>query len=361
MNHLSDTANNLALIPSLLEQEDWEYEISLLKRFVRVTEENRGLFFAFLSHESDMDSYLTSPVYYAMTGRKGLWLYQDGNSYVPLCWHPNIDGQILVFPPRGQRNPTILKKVLTEMPIPPAGVSLARIKNEEISLETFRNISSSVGRSISTSLIDEEPVLDWRFPVRILSTETVSKTEGRPFVKIRNCIKQMERHDISILPLSVARTSLVVEFANRWAKRRSQNSIEIKELVAPYLEIMQLLHDDIFNVEGQMFLVDGVLQAVTMWEMPNTSMKVANVWMNLCNTEIRGLSEFVVKATSEELLARGVPYANYGGSETKGLDDYKKKFVPVFSPELKSIEVEIEGVDSVLQSLLRIQKTRIAV
>jgi hypothetical protein len=92
--------------------EEWEESVSVLKRFIRLTEENRGLFFALLGKESDLDSYATSPVYYAFTGRKGLWLYQDGNSYVPLCWHPNVDGQILVFPPRGQYHPTILKKVL---------------------------------------------------------------------------------------------------------------------------------------------------------------------------------------------------------------------------------------------------------
>ncbi len=356
--------NNLALkrlssFSFSLEMEEWEESVSVLKRFIRLNDENRGLFFALLGKESDLDSYATSPVYYAFTGRKGLWLYQDGNAYVPLCWHPNVDGQILVFPPRGQYHPTILKKVLTEMPIPPAGVSLARVKAEEICSEPIHSISGSIGRSISTSLVNEEPVLDWRYPVRILSTEKVAKAKGKAFMKTRNNIRQMEQYSVSVLPISMARTSQIVEFVNRWARARSQNSVEIKELVAPYLETISLLKDEVFNVGGQMFFVDDLLQAVTLWERPNTAMKIANVWMNLCDTQIRGLSEFVVQKTSQELLALGIPYANYGGSETKGLDFYKRKYDPAYSLELKSIGVDIKGVDVILNSLIRIQ-TRVA-
>lgn len=351
---------NLSSFSISLEMEEWEESVSVLKRFIRLTDENRGLFFALLGKESDLDSYATSPVYYAFTGRKGLWLYQDGNSYVPLCWHPNVDGQILVFPPRGQYHPTILKKVLNEMPIPPAGTSLARIKEEDACSDPIYNVSGTAGRSISAALVDEEPVLDWRYPVRILSTEKVSKAEGKFFVKTRNNIKQMEQYAVSVLPLSEARTIQVIEFVNRWARGRSQDIVEIKELVSPYVETMKLLKDDVFNVSGQMFFVDGLLQAVTLWERPNTAMKIANVWMNLCNTEIRGLSEFVVQRTSQELLALGIHYANYGGSETKGLDFYKKKYDPAFSLELKSIDVDIKGSDVILNSLIRIQKTRIA-
>lgn len=360
MKNLCETTSVISTLSFFLEQEDWEHEVALLHRFVKITEENRGLFFALLGKESDLDSYATSPVYYAFTGRNGLWIYQDGNSYVPLCWHPNVDGQILVFPPRGQYHPTILKKALAEMPTPPAGISLARVKADEICSESIRNISGFAGRSISTTLVDEEPVLDWRYPVHIFSTENVARSEGRAFVKVRNNIKQMEQYTVSILPLSEGRTPQVIEFVNRWARGRSPNIAEIKELVSPYVETMKLLKDDVFNVSGQMFFVDGLLQAVTLWERPNTAMKIANVWMNLCNTEIRGLSEFVVQRTSQELLALGIHYANYGGSETKGLDVYKKKYDPAFSLELKSINVDIKGCDVILNSLIRIQKTRIA-
>ncbi len=202
-------------------------------------------------------------------------------------------------------------------------------------------------------------MLDWRYPFTFFQRKGF---QSRRKIFCENAQQHQTNGAICSLysPLSEARTPQVIEFVNRWARARSQDIVEIKELVSPYVETMKLLKDDVFNVSGQMFFVDGLLQAVTLWERPNTDMKIANVWMNLCNTEIRGLSEFVVQRTAQELLALGIHYANYGGSETKGLDFYKKKYDPAFSLELKSIDVDIKGCDVILNSLIRIQKARIA-
>jgi len=359
MGHIGTSLKKLTPASLSLQMEDWELEVGALKKFVRLTPENRGLFFAFLGKEADMDSYLTSPVYYALTGRKGLWVYQDGNTLVPICWHPNVDGQILVFPPRGEINPQVWKKLFTEIPTPPAGIRLARIKKDEIAAPLLNNIESRFGRSITVSST-EERVLDWRYPVRTLSTERVMKMEGRSFMRARNHLRQLDDRSITIRPLSKQFDSQIVAFANRWASRRTSNRDEIKELVSPYIETMNLLKDEVFRLGGHVFFVDGQIEAVTMWELPNTSLKVANAWVSLCNTEHNGLSELVMKTTSEALWERDVPYINYGGSETKGLDDYKNKYVPAYSVELRSFDVDIAGDDVILHSLISIQGTRLA-
>ena len=198
------------------EIKDWEFDVAIHKKFMFLTPENRALFFALLGKENDLDSYATSPVYYAITGRKGLWIYQDGNTYVPLCWHPNIEGQILVFPPRGKENPHILKRLLTEIPIPPAGIKLARIKKDDLECEWLKSIQSTAGRLISIVPV-EELTLDWRYPVRILSTEKVAKLEGGHYYRIRNYISQAKRHNIRIESLSANHAPQIISFAYRWA------------------------------------------------------------------------------------------------------------------------------------------------
>lgn len=342
------------------EIKDWEFDVAIHKKFMCLTPENRALFFALLGKENDLDSYATSPVYYAITGRRGLWIYQDGNSYVPLCWHPNIEGQILVFPPRGKENPHILKRLLTEIPIPPAGIKLARIKKDDLECEWLKSIQSTAGRLISIVPV-EEFTLDWRYPVRILSTEKVAKLEGGHYYRIRNYISQAKRHNIRIESLSANHAPQIISFAYRWANRRTTNAAELINLVSPYQQTMDLLKDEHFNLDGLVFYIDGHIQAVTIWEPPNTSTQIANAWVNLSNTSYKGISEFVMKSVAETLYAKGILYLNFGGSETKGLDDYKEKYIPTHSVQLCSMQAEVDGVDLVLDSLMKFHETRAAV
>ena len=346
----------LQSLPLDLQIEEWEIEVQFLKKFIRLTEENRGLFFASLGKETDLDTYLTSPVYYALTGRKRLWIYQEGNSYVPVCWHPNVDGQILVFPARGAYNPNILKNLLTTIPIPPKGVRLARIKKEDVPSQLLTNMRGSIGRSINLQEVNEE-ILDWTFPVRILSTDDVRKLEGNHHLRTRNYVKRLQQdHVVTMGRLSSSLLPQIMEFVNRWAQRRTCIPSELKELIAPYKTTFDLLTDEAFNVDGLVFYVDGIIQAVSMWEPPNTSTLIANAWVNLCNTSVKGLSEFVMKSTSETLFLQDIPYINYGGSETPGLDNFKNKFVPAFSIDLASIDADIQGVDVILHSLYEIKQ-----
>ncbi len=179
-------------------------------------------------------------------------------------------------------------------------------------------------------------------------------------MRARNHLQQLKKRHITVQQLSKSLDSDVIAFVTRWASRRTNNLAEIKELVSPYIETMNLLKDEIFRIDGHLFFVDGQLEAVTMWELPNTSLNVANAWVNLCNTGHNGLSEFVMKTTAETLSGRGIQYINYGGSETKGLDDYKNKYVPAYSINLCSLDVNVTGEDAILHSLITISETRLA-
>ena len=346
--------------PMMSRMRDWEFKIEAHKKFVRLTSDNRALFFALLGKESDLDSYVTSPVYYAMTGRKGLWIYQDGNSYVPLCWHPNVDGQILVFPPRGAENIRIMDRLLTEIPMPPSGIRLARLQKSMNNSAWFSNIEGTSERFISLLPV-EETVLDWKYPVRIMSTADVTKMQGNHHLRTRNYIKNLHLRKIDIKQLSDASESQILNFVYRWANQRTSDVNELINLIDPYKQTLNLLHDENFNLDGLIVRVDGHIQAVTMWEYPNSANRIANAWIHLCNTSsFKGISELAMQETSKALYEQGIPYINYGGSETQGLDNYKRKFRPAYSVELTSIDVDVDGVDLILDSLFRFSEERVA-
>lgn len=342
--------------PSISQEMcDWEAELAMHPRFLRLTKENRSLFFTLLNKEQDLDTYASSPSYYALTGRKGLWLYQNENGYVPVCWHPNVDGQILVFPPRGIENKLIMQRLLTEMPEPPRGIRLARLSEEGLSSVWFSKAIRLTGRNVRLVPV-QETVLDWRFPVHILSTKIVASLEGNHFLRTRNYVKHLKQRNVQIEPLTRWHTTRVMDFAFRWANKRTDNVNELIELVAPYQETFSLLDDEALHLGGLVIKIDGQIQAVTMWEKPNTKTGIANALVNICNTSFKGLSDFAMKVTAEALFSQEVLYINYGGSETEGLDNFKKKFLPAFSIPLRSIEAVIEGEDAILKSLLAIQK-----
>ncbi len=91
-----------------------------------------------------------------------------------------------------------------------------------------------------------------------------------------------------------------------------------------------------------MICVEGQLQAIGLWDVSNCHQKTANGYVNFCNTEIRGLSEFLMVKCCETLRDQGIPYFNLGGSETESLDAYKRKFDPAFSIDLCSINARIK-------------------
>jgi hypothetical protein len=246
------------------------------------------------------------------------------------------------------------------MPLPPNGVRLARFKSSEDDDSIVSHVTGMHGKHVSLAEV-QETVLDWRYPVRVLSTEKVSKAAGHAFMRIRNELKQFKPDNTRVFSLSLNHKEDVLQFIKAWAEKRAVSDYEFREIVSPYAELLSYLGDEVFQIDGRVYYVDGLVQAVTMWEMPSSPQHTSNIWMNICNTERRGLSEFVVKDTARILVNYGIQYANYGGSETEGLDNYKKKFDPAHSIYLTSYEVEIDGVDVVWQSLLQIQGRKLAV
>jgi hypothetical protein len=96
----------------------WEKALEDVAGVTKIQAYSLQRFAGLLDQHASDDTYRTSPAYYALTGRRGLWtLTQDGTT-VPFCWHPNISGEVLVFPPIGCNDLTPLLHGIATWPVP---------------------------------------------------------------------------------------------------------------------------------------------------------------------------------------------------------------------------------------------------
>lgn len=319
----------------------WEDRFEAIPGVSRIQENDFTRLGQLLAPCEDADSYLTSPTYYSFTGRYGLWVYEKGDAFLFVCWHPNVPGEILIFPQLVQTETDLVANLLSLIPEPAGDVRIARIKSTNA--EEIRVLRSGSRRI--TLEKQEENVLDWKYPVRILSTAHVASLSGHKFMKIRNHIRQLTKHSVEVMPFDAIRHSRALEnLLHRWADYNAKNRAEYDLLYAPYETLFSQSLENPLGLSGQMIFVEGQLQSVGLWDVSNNHRKTANVYVNFCNTEIGGLSELSTVKCCETLHDHGIAYVNLGGSETDSLDSYKRKFDPIVSIDLCTIAAKISTV-----------------
>lgn len=346
----------MTMFSAYMHELDFEEWLEQSQYVERINDANISRLTRLLASEIDVDSYAVSPAYYAYTGRRGLWLYHYDGTFLPMCWHPNVEGQMLVFPPRGQKNYAAVTALLNEAPSPPRGFLLARFKPQEIG--QLKTLYAFVSR-VSFEPIEEE-VLDWRYPARILSTLNTTQMLGHEYMLIRNRVRQTKKYTVDTERLSLKHIPEIERLALRWANKQAENPEELIDLVTPYKETLRLYKQRELGLGGLVFIVDGQIQATTIWDISNPEHKIANLYMNLCNVSYRGLSEFSIKATAAILCEDGVPLLNLGGSETASLDHYKNKFSPAISVHLCSLEAGVAMMPNIAGTLPVEKELRVA-
>lgn len=307
-----------------------ERRLARIPYLVCVTPDTFGKFAAWLADVSDADSYLTSPAYYAFTGRNGLWVYRTERSLIPVCWHPNVPGQLLVFPIAGRH--ADLAALLRELPEPPNGIRIARVKagNE-------RGLAGD-GEDAPIFVPVVENVLDWKFPVRILSTAAVAAMQGPDFRYIRNHVKQITGRDHRVGPVNDHIPALRA-FVDRWAGTAGDDHAQAQRR-NPYHALLDCIQAGTLRADGFVTLIDGAIEAITLWDVSNGDRgPTANRFVNITNHAHRGLAEFNTVHMARLLHAEGIATVNIGGAETVALDAFKAKFMPVRSIELVSVDV----------------------
>jgi hypothetical protein len=281
------------------------------------------------------DSFSKSLAYYLYTGRKGLWLYTTHNSFALIAWHPNVLGRVLIFLPDASQSQFLLQELLDQIPPAPNGIQLARLAPAVAAEALFWEDRLSAY---------SEPVLDWIYPCRVLDTAAVVALRGNRFGKIRQNINGLQGRQIGVAQYIPSRHKAICQdIIRQWAQSHKADTFSFSDLNDPYEEMLNLASQPSLNMSGLILAVDGRPCGLSLWdvvEQPSTGLKYANCFADPQDKSIRGLSELNIYTMCQVLHAQGIQRVNLGGSETAGLDRFKRKLQPVESYPLVSTEVQ---------------------
>ena len=286
-----------------------------------------------LRHYDWTDPYCGSAAYYGLTGRHGLWLAMKDDAFMPICRHPNQPEKLLLFPPTGEAWRSLMHHVLRHLPPMPEGIQFARFPPELIRPAESLGGVSGPGWQPQSAL---EDALDWRFPVHVLDTVAVAAHEGQRFRDFRHNLHRARTHTITSEPLIPAHHRKdVASIAAAWAKNKGD--CPQTDTAESYRRMLDLFVH--LPMRGRLYRVDGAPAAFSIWEETDKARGIANTFADLTTGNIRGLSEFVMHDMARRLADRGFSRVCIGGSETPGLDAYKRKLNPVESVAVRSLHL----------------------
>lgn len=274
------------------------------------------------------DSYVVSPVYYLMTGRKGGRILTLDNKTLIVVKHPNLDNHYLIYPNIIGGENSDLK---TELEV--AKMMLRQKCGIKV-------IIARVPAKIACrykNLIVEEDYMDWKFPVHILDVVDVVNQKGKNFQQIRQRINQLNVHKCRTKEVDVFDDcDVILNMAINWATMFPYEHYSIDDLISPTLKLLELMKDSRLSIYGQIVYYDGVPSAYCLWEQHEG---IANGFAMSADRNIPGLAEYNIVEMCRILESRSVSKINMGGAESEGLNRFKKKFSPSDSLNLKSCMV----------------------
>lgn len=289
------------------------------------------------------DSYIVSPLYYRITGRKGAWYYKSKNAFVVVMQHPHKVNTLLVFPELGDGEYTLTASVLQKLYRMDHDIQLARYTGENI--EQLKRALDHLKDNIVDDLeVFNEDSLDWRYPVHILNTQTVIEMKGKSFEEIRSRIRKTEG-DITFEHLNRATAVKQMRAALKfWEGNMIMAGRDTDDMSEFYEEFFKIIENYTGRWDGIIFYKEKRPVGLLVWE--EVSQDIANGLINIGDTTINGLSDFQIVTLSQILNDRGVRFLNVGGSETESLDHYKCKFMPEISVQLHSAKVLYKNFDT---------------
>jgi hypothetical protein len=321
-----------------LIQADWEKAFESLPGVSRLDPENLSEMQVLLQSCDQHDSYLTSPLYYGFTGRNGLWLFKFAETFCFICRHPNLPRNLIVFPQLHDCGVDIVLELLKIIPAPVAGLSVGRVERGSL-FESSRRVAD--GRTIDLQRV-QESYLDWMYPAHILSTKLTGEQKGSEFQQLRRVTRSVSALNCRIEPFDpVSHSRQMENLLHRWVARNARDPEEYASLYAPYEALFSLSLEKAASVNGLMIFVENQLQAIGLWDVSNSDRKTANMFINLCDVSISGLAHFLIVKSAQVLAEKGIDYINLGGSETEGLDTFKRRLRPVKSVAMDTIEISI--------------------
>lgn len=330
----------------------WENAIRTNDNVTYIKQTQLQQLFNYAARQGEADGYMSSPSYLLMTGRKGLWVYQRGESMVSFCWHPNIEGQVLIFPPVGPNGIELMANIINMELQPTKGFRIARIPQQQSIALSQQLHEKCPGLCF---LPCTEDVLDWAYPVHTFDVKSLAEPSAA-MDDYRKNINRAKKHDLVIEKLDPVRHKSEIEVLTYlWVKAHPNFLMRHRDTLAePSRFAFELMQNKELKVDGLMvFTHDGEALGFNLWEMPLDGKRVANGITNIANTNykletdspdakssnLKGVSELMFNEQAKKLAAQGVEQLCLGGSETRSLDNFKLKMKPIRSTPLRSIEV----------------------
>ena len=282
------------------------------------------------------DSYVNSPLYYMLTGRKGAQLYRNDDSALVTCAHPHTDHRLLVFPEIGHGDYSLTAAVLNMITPPANGVQLARYHEDDLK-KLKKHIDGPANSNVSAITVTEENVLDWRYPVRVLDTALVAALEGHDFQSIRSKFKQAASH-ITHVPLNRGTALRLMKACLKyWEGSMIYNSKDSENMSEFYVELFKVMEDYPEMLQGLLFMEGKKPLGFSIWDQPTDH--TSNLLANLSDGSVTGLADYQTITVCRTLRDQGIQYLNRGGSETQNLDAFKAKFKPAKTINILSADV----------------------
>lgn len=290
------------------------------------------------------DTFVLSTAYHALTGRKGLSFFANDNAGMIVCQHPNRPDRLLVFPEFGGNPDRVLtRQVLSALAGCRSTVQLARYSRPEIARISEECGACGTTPEVARVVPYEEDLLDWRLPQRVIEVATVADLAGAPFARIRNKVRNAAAAGVTAVPMSAVKYADLLEVVGRWTKQRSHIASYVSSMDF-YGTLLSLWMDRRHSMDGVACLLGKSPVGFAVWDFGLGD--TANLLGNLADISITGLAEFQLVEVSKRLSQRGIGRLNLGGSETRGLDQFKLKFCPSETIELVSGSVMFESEDA---------------
>lgn len=195
----------------------------------------------------------------------------------------------------------------------------------------------------------EENILDWRYPARVLSPHLVSQKTGKKFQNVRTACNKINEQDISVRKYEQADYNELVRvsecYTDRFLEKNKAYPLTKEQMMDSMLDMLDFALNSKDIVESYVMTYKGRPEALHV--IDPVSDKTNNLLWFLYNRNITGLSYMQMAHVCEKLDRRGVERLNIGGSETEGMDRFKRNFRPVQSFPLQSIDIKMRQDDMV--------------
>jgi hypothetical protein len=299
--------------------------INFEKHFVNVASQNK-------------DSYLHSFLYYTITGRKSAWMYKGHGSFLVVCQHPHNPRMLLVFPEVGDQSFELTASVLQKLYRSDHQIRLARYKQED-----YTSLKASLAKRdfniVDRLRIVEEKDMDWKYPTYILDVDKVSDMYGKDFEDVRAKFNKAHKLGVEYRPINkktvISDMRAALKYWEGSMIAEGKDTDDMTEFYERFFDLLKIYNG---QYDGLLYFIGRRPVGFTVWDQVNDDF--ANGLINLADISITGLSDFQIVTLCRLLKEKGVKYLNVGGSETESLDLYKRKFHPVESIPMMSIDVD---------------------